>query len=52
MIGTLWPQPGVYIPEIIHKRLRVKSAETGRPMKELAAEASMSTSIGGASSPK
>ena len=32
-------QPSVYIPESIHKRLRVKSAETGRPMIELTAEA-------------
>jgi hypothetical protein len=32
-------QLSVYIPERIHKRLRVKSAETGRPMKELTAEA-------------
>jgi hypothetical protein len=32
-------QLSVYIPESIHKRLRVKSAETGRPMKELTAEA-------------
>lgn len=32
-------QLSVYIPESIHKRLRVKSAETGRPMKEITAEA-------------
>lgn len=32
-------QLSVYIPESIHKRLRVRSAETGRPMKELTAEA-------------
>ncbi|ABC46394.1 hypothetical protein [Salinibacter ruber] len=32
-------QLSVYIPESIHKKLRVRSAETGRPMKELTAEA-------------
>ena len=32
-------QLSVNIPEHIHKRLRVKSAETGRPMKALTAEA-------------
>jgi predicted GNAT superfamily acetyltransferase len=32
-------QLSVYIPESIHKRLRVRSAETGRPMKDLTAEA-------------
>lgn len=32
-------QLSVYIPEPVHKKLRIKSAETGRPMKELTAEA-------------
>lgn len=32
-------QLSLYIPESIHKRLRVQSAETGRPMKDLTAEA-------------
>lgn len=32
-------QLSLYIPESIHQRLRVQSAKTGRPMKELAATA-------------
>jgi hypothetical protein len=32
-------QLSLYIPESIHQRLRVQSAKTGRPMKELTAEA-------------
>lgn len=32
-------QLSLYIPESIHQRLRVQSAKTGRPMKDLTAEA-------------
>jgi hypothetical protein len=38
-VGQEESQLSVNIPEPIHRQLRVRSAETGRPMKELTAEA-------------
>lgn len=32
-------QLSLYIPESVHQRLRVQSAKTGRPMKEITADA-------------